>query len=94
MTDTTNLRDQIAESLLKILRDGEPVIGRDDDGKPIVIATKPAAASYFAVAREFVKDHPPATLPMVGGAVGTLAKFQKKLASVPSAPHAAADAVQ
>jgi hypothetical protein len=74
----TEIRDALAKMLLDLLtngiivRDADGTILKDKDGQPL---REPPNASYLAVARAFVKDHP-GTLPISGKLRGVLKEYE------------------
>lgn len=68
-----NIRDYLAERLLRMVRDGVKVKVTDADGVSTIEYIDPPA-SYIAAINQYLKINPPATLPAAGSATGVLKK--------------------
>jgi hypothetical protein len=74
---STELRDALVDRLIKIVKDGVTVV--DDEGQ---VQTVDPAASYLAVAKDYLKSFPPGSpnagaLPTSGELKGALAEMAK-----------------
>jgi len=65
-----DIRDVLAKTLYTSIKNGVPV---KDDTTGIVVQA-PAPAAILAVARAYLKDHPPASMPAAGSPTGLLKK--------------------
>jgi hypothetical protein len=70
-----DIRDELATVLHKVITSGVPV--KDEETGEVHLDPPPAA--YLAVARAYLKDHPPATLPAAGSPTGLLKKHMDGL---------------
>lgn len=69
--ESDDIRDVLAETLYNAIKNGVPV--KDDETGKVYFA--PASAAILAVARAYVKDNPPKTLPTPQSPSGKLAAF-------------------
>jgi len=86
-----DIRDALANRLLRMVEDGVKVRVEDDDGKSRVEEVDPPAA-YLTVVVAYLKNNPPATQPSAQSPTGVLKKHLSAVKPLPFPGAAAAGA--